>query len=317
MTTSRGIAITGGQPFAVSYLLDGAMHNNVLDGLNLPLPFPDALQEFSVETSSQNAQNGRQGSGTVNVVTKAGTNLLHGDLFEFPPASPFQCNGSVRCHQSRNRRAAKRRPRAQSVRRYARRADCHGQNLLLRSASGNACQSDAGRHHHVHPDGRHAGRRFQPGCLGCVPGAGEPTLPAPFVNNQISPALLSPAAINMSRRLPATTDPCGRITFSRQTKPQEGQSIGRVDWQVSQSQSLFVRYMRTTTFWDPAFSNSPDNVLAASGLGAGGRDSDSHSLAVGHTQVLSSTTVNNIRSPPTAPTCTGHTPTCLVPRMWV
>ena len=83
MTTSRGIAITGGQPFAVSYLLDGAMHNNVLDGLNLPLPFPDALQEFSVETSSQNAQNGRQGSGTVNVVTKAGTNLLHGDLFEF------------------------------------------------------------------------------------------------------------------------------------------------------------------------------------------------------------------------------------------
>jgi hypothetical protein len=48
------------------------MHNNVLDGFNLPLPFPDALQEFSVETSSQNAQNGRQGSGTVNVVTKGG-----------------------------------------------------------------------------------------------------------------------------------------------------------------------------------------------------------------------------------------------------
>jgi carboxypeptidase family protein len=72
MTTSRGIAVTGGQPFAVSYLLDGAMHNNVLDGFNLPLPFPDALQEFSVETSSQNAQNGRQGSGTVNVVTKGG-----------------------------------------------------------------------------------------------------------------------------------------------------------------------------------------------------------------------------------------------------
>ncbi len=31
------------------------------DGLNLPLPFPDALQEFRVETSSQNAQNGRAG----------------------------------------------------------------------------------------------------------------------------------------------------------------------------------------------------------------------------------------------------------------
>ena len=83
MTTSRGISIAGGQPFGVSYVLDGAMHNNVLDGLNLPLPFPDALQEFRVETSSQNASNGRQGSGTVSLVTKAGTNLYHGDLFEF------------------------------------------------------------------------------------------------------------------------------------------------------------------------------------------------------------------------------------------
>ncbi len=83
MTTSRGIAITGGQPFGVAYLLDGASHNNVLDGLNLPLPFPDALQEFRVETSSQNAANGRQGSGTVSLVTKAGTNLYRGDLFEF------------------------------------------------------------------------------------------------------------------------------------------------------------------------------------------------------------------------------------------
>ena len=83
MTTSRGIAITGGQPFGVAYLLDGAMHNNVYDNFNLPLPFPDALQEFRVETSSQNAQSGLHGGGTVSVVTKSGTNLLHGDVFEF------------------------------------------------------------------------------------------------------------------------------------------------------------------------------------------------------------------------------------------
>ena len=52
------ISIAGGQTFGVAYLLDGAMHNNWYDGFNLPLPFPDALQEFRVETSSQNAQNG-------------------------------------------------------------------------------------------------------------------------------------------------------------------------------------------------------------------------------------------------------------------
>ena len=83
LTQSRGIAVAGGQQFGVQYLLDGAMHNNWYDGVNLPLPFPDAMQEFRVETSSQNAQNGIKAGGTVSVATKAGTNLFHGDVFEF------------------------------------------------------------------------------------------------------------------------------------------------------------------------------------------------------------------------------------------
>ena len=48
----------GGQAFGVAYLLDGALHNNAYDGFNMPLPFPDALQEFKLETSAQNAING-------------------------------------------------------------------------------------------------------------------------------------------------------------------------------------------------------------------------------------------------------------------
>ena len=123
---------------------------------------------------------------------------------------------------------------------------------------------------------------------------GNLNLPAPFVGNRISPALLSPAAVKISQRLPTTTDPCGRIAYSRKTLPREGQSIGRIDWQISQNHSLFGRYMRTTTFWDPALLNS-DTILSAAGAGAGGRDSSSQSLAIGDTMVLSNTTVNNIR----------------------
>ena len=48
---------------------------------------------------------------------------------------------------------------------------------------------------------------------------GNLNLPAPFVNNRIDPALFSPAAVKIAQRLPTTTDPCGRITYSRQTKP--------------------------------------------------------------------------------------------------
>ena len=40
LTQSRGIAVAGGQQFGVQYLLDGAMHNNWYDGVNLPLAVP-------------------------------------------------------------------------------------------------------------------------------------------------------------------------------------------------------------------------------------------------------------------------------------
>src|SRR5205807_1427006 len=65
------------------YQLDGAMHNGAWDNANLPFPFPDALQEFKVQTSALAAQNGMHSSTAVSAVTKSGTNDLHGDLFEF------------------------------------------------------------------------------------------------------------------------------------------------------------------------------------------------------------------------------------------
>src|SRR5581483_3261531 len=63
------------------YTLDGANHINFLSGVSMPIFFPDALQEFKVETSGLSAQHGNASS--VAVVTKSGTNEFHGDLFEF------------------------------------------------------------------------------------------------------------------------------------------------------------------------------------------------------------------------------------------
>ena len=45
------------------------------------MPFPDALQEFKVETSGVSIDQGK--AAGVSGVTKSGTNDLHGDLFEF------------------------------------------------------------------------------------------------------------------------------------------------------------------------------------------------------------------------------------------
>ena len=54
-----------------------------MGGTNGPLPFPDAISQFSVETSALGGQAGNEGGGLVNIVTKSGTNAFHGSAFEF------------------------------------------------------------------------------------------------------------------------------------------------------------------------------------------------------------------------------------------
>ena len=78
------ISIAGGQGGnSAMYLLDGAIHEDQYNNLALPLPFPDALQEFKVETSALPAQYGYHSGAVINAVTKSGANDFHGDLFEF------------------------------------------------------------------------------------------------------------------------------------------------------------------------------------------------------------------------------------------
>jgi len=77
------ISVGGGTNDGLTFLLDGGIHNDPYGNQALPLPFPDALQEFKVETSAVPAQYGYHAAGAVNVVTKSGSNQFHGSLFEF------------------------------------------------------------------------------------------------------------------------------------------------------------------------------------------------------------------------------------------
>ena len=66
------VSVAGGMLNGTTYLLDGGTHNDVFNNLNLPLPFPDAIQEFKVETSALPAEYGQHSAGAVNVVSKSG-----------------------------------------------------------------------------------------------------------------------------------------------------------------------------------------------------------------------------------------------------
>ncbi|MFZ0302829.1 MAG: TonB-dependent receptor [Terracidiphilus sp.] len=75
--------VNGGGSNGVYYLLDGVDYNDMYINTNLPFPSPDALQEFNVQTDNMSATYGNATGGVANVVTKSGTDQIHGDVFEY------------------------------------------------------------------------------------------------------------------------------------------------------------------------------------------------------------------------------------------
>jgi outer membrane receptor protein involved in Fe transport len=77
------VSVNGSRANSTNYVLDGAQNNDHYTNAPNPMPNPDALQEFSVQTNNFSAEFGRQSGGVVNAITKSGTNDLHGSAFEF------------------------------------------------------------------------------------------------------------------------------------------------------------------------------------------------------------------------------------------
>ena len=82
-TGQKAISVNGSRQNNLRYTLDGGENMDVLLNFNMPFPFPDAVQEFSAQTSNMGVELGGKSGGVVNVVTKSGTNELHGTAFWF------------------------------------------------------------------------------------------------------------------------------------------------------------------------------------------------------------------------------------------
>ena len=85
-------AVAGGRSDSVTFLLDGGMNNDLLDNGVVYNPNPDTVAEFKVLQNDYTAEYGRNSGGIVSVVTKSGTNDLHGSLFEFVRNNDFNAN---------------------------------------------------------------------------------------------------------------------------------------------------------------------------------------------------------------------------------
>src|SRR5213596_922312 len=216
------VSVAGGNGDGVSYLLDGSVWQDPYNSLSMPLPFPDALQEFKVETSAMQAQYGFHATATVNVVTRSGSNEFHGDLFEF-----------VRNYKFNARDA------------FAKQRDTYKRNQFGGVIGGpikkdklfffggyqrTSLRSDGVQNTAFIPTLAALAGDFTDLASPACNNGFQRTLPASlgFVSNKISPNLLNPVAVAVARTFPVTNDPCGRTLYGLVSNQDEDQVVAKV-----------------------------------------------------------------------------------------
>jgi hypothetical protein len=283
------VSIAGGMGNATDYRLDGGDHNDYMTNINLPFPFPDAVSQFSVETSALGAQSGLHPGGLVNVVTRSGSNQWHGTAFEFIrnnfiDATNFFSTTKDTLHQNQYGGTFGGRIITDKLFFFG------GYQRLKADQSQSLTQA------------------FVPtpanllGDFSVTDGAGcqasgkaiqllNPQTGDPLPNDQISPSYFSAPSIALEKYLPATTDPCGLVFYSIPSQQVENEFIGRVDWTINQKHSLYGRYF-LDGYTSPAFF-SPTNVLITTQSGNVER---AQSLTLGETYIINSHFVNSFHA---------------------
>ena len=280
--SSTTISVAGGQANGTYYLLDGGDHADAFGLINLPVPFPDALQEFSVETNAIPATYGVRAGAVVNMVSKSGTNELHGDLFEFlrtgvTNARPF----------------------------FAARRDNLKRNQFGGTAGAPIVKNK------VFVFGGYQGTRvrtapptstvFVPtpavlqGDFSTLESAAcgkprtllDPASGAPFPNNFIPTSRFNPQALALLKYVPVSNDPCGKLLFGVPNNNDEDQFLTRGDWVQSSKNTVSGRYFFTDYRNPGAYDGK--NILLTTRPGVLDR---AQSLTLGDTYTLSGSTIN-------------------------
>jgi len=294
---SLGVSVAGGQSFGVAYVLDGAMHNNPQDNLNMPFPFPDALQEFSVATSGLSAQNGIHSGAAVNAVTKSGTNSFHGSAFEFVRDRRFNATNPFASIGPNGKRVDDGLNRNQFGGTLGGPL-LHNKLFFFGGYQATRVRQQPAANIAWVPTAQMLAGDFTTFASPACNGGRLITLRGGFENNRIDPARFSPAAVNLVKHLPTTTDPCGQVTYTLRNDSDERQYVGRVDYQRTADDTIFGRYI-ATKFDKPIPMREGDTALslydASNNSNVLGFDALAHSLAIGDTHVYGSNTVNSLR----------------------
>jgi hypothetical protein len=281
VTKTFPVAITvstnGGRSNEVSYFLDGVPNTDFLSNVNLPFPMPDALQEFSVQTSNYTAEFGESSGAVVNIVTQSGTNKIHGSGFDYIRNGYFN-----------------------AANRFATDVD-----PLHRQQFGGTLGGP------IKKDKLFFFFGYQGTRLGDVAGGKSATVPTaaqingdfsnlpagslkntstglPYANNYIDPSTFDPASVAVLKYLPATTG-SGQISYAVPLKQTLNEYTAKGDWAINDNDRLTARY-----FYDrfvQAAQFVPGNALTYSDFA----QFADQNVAINETHIFNTNLLNEFR----------------------
>jgi hypothetical protein len=259
--TSVSISIAGGAGNETTYRLDGGDNMDYMTNVNLPFPFPDAVNQFSVESTVLGANGGEHPGGLVNVVTRSGTNQLHQDEIGGTIGGPIKRDKLFAFFGYQHYRS--------SAQTNAKTAYVPSAANLLGDFSvtdSSACVTK-GPYQLVNP---HTG--------------------ALLAGNKIDPKTFDPAAVALAKYLPtAQADQCGQVQYSVPSLSTENQYITREDWTINSKHTFYGRYL-LDDYVIPAYFQPTDILVTTSA----GNNERAQSLTLGETWAISSHLVNSI-----------------------
>jgi len=83
LRAGQSYAVNGMRPESNQFLVDGAENYNSVNAGFILRPPPDAIAEFRILTNTASAEFGHNAGSNTNIVTRSGSNHVHGDLYDF------------------------------------------------------------------------------------------------------------------------------------------------------------------------------------------------------------------------------------------
>ena len=275
------LSTNGTESRQASFRLDGTNHTDSYFQQNQPFPFPDALQEFSIQTSNYSAAQGASAGAVVNAVTRSGTNNFHGGAFGYVRDRTFNSKNFFLPERDFLKR--------KQYGGYAGGPIVSNKLFYFAGWQGTKIQNVGGTLNNTVPTAA-----MRAGDFSAITTPLRDPNGGFFPNNQIPVGRFDPASVNVMKYLPVGpgNGVGGLVQVPRRIGQDDNQVIAKVDMQLNQNNQVSARYFFDHFTNDPTYTEG--NLLSYRGPTLGSRQRIQN--VVGQWQrTMTSTLLNEFR----------------------